>query len=307
MAGFIRSTPMSKLLPIPTNLRRHEEGVDIDLSWIDPEDLPEAFLSQSVARQAPARVERLLVPRGFIGPVLPGPSPRLIFHTGRCGSSLICQALKRDGLVFGEPEVFGQLLSPPLGSWRPEELTALAHYLLSYFIAASPKGTVVKFSSWQVLFADLLIPARAPVAFLFREPTAVIESMLQRPPSWATAWLGDGRTPPSMRSRNLEPWQAAALAITGFLEAGQGLQARGHPAFAYEALRPEGLSALQRHFEMPVRAVSDQDWTLDAKDPVRKRQYAPRPSAALRQTANSSAFLEKAVSAYESLRRIESH
>ncbi len=297
---------MSNLHPIPTNLRRHEGGVDIDLSWMDPEDLPEAFLSQSVARQAPARVERLLVPRGYNAPMPPGPSPRLIFHTGRCGSSLICQALKRDGRVFGEPEVFGQLLSPPLGSWRPEELTALAHYLLSYFIAASPKGAVVKFSSWQVLFADLLIPAPASVAFLFREPNAVVNSMLQRPPSWATAWLGDGQNPPSTRLRDLEPRQAAALTITSFLEAGQGLLARGHPAFAYEALRPEGLSALQRHFGMPVRALSDQDWRLDAKDPGRKRQYTPRPFANLRPTTNSSAsaYLNKAASAYERLRRL---
>lgn len=297
---------MSRLRPIPTNLRRHDDGVDIDLSWIDPEDLPEAFLSQSVARQAPARIERLLVPRGFIGVMHPRPSPRLIFHTGRCGSSLICQALKRDGLVFGEPEVFGQLLSPPLGNWRPEELTALAHYLLNYFIAASPNAPVVKFSSWQVLFADLLIPSDARVAFLFREPTAVIDSMLQRPPSWATSWLGDGRTRPSMRWRNLEPWQAAALTITGFLEAGLSLQARGHPIFAYETLRPEGLSALQRHFGMPVRALSDQDWTLDAKDPVRKRQYAHRPSAALSPATASGEYLEKAVSAYVGLRPIES-
>lgn len=113
----------------------------------------------------------------------------MIFHSARCGSTLLCQMLKQhpDVLVLGEPAIIGQL-------FRANNLTAKEKYETLCGVIASylewsrnqHRCVVFKFSSWQLRHWQLLrdILPTTPAIVLHREPLPVLDSLSRRPPGW---------------------------------------------------------------------------------------------------------------------------
>lgn len=122
----------------------------------------------------------------------------LIFHVGRCGSNLLCNLLIRVPrvVVLREPEFFNALFLT-LGSEKDPErrarLEAVATKLLRGLAhgvrqddLGQPRPCVVKFSSWNALFAEELMRRlpRTPSVVVVRAPWETVASYLQEPPYW---------------------------------------------------------------------------------------------------------------------------
>ena len=122
----------------------------------------------------------------------------LIFHVGRCGSNLLCNLLAEvPGVVtLREPEFVNTLLLG-LGAEadvdrrdRLEALTARLLRSLAHGVRRDAQGRprcgLVKFSSWNALFAEILaerLPSTSCIVVV-REPCETVASYLQEPPYW---------------------------------------------------------------------------------------------------------------------------
>jgi len=115
----------------------------------------------------------------------------LIFHTSRCGSTLLCQMLKQHPslLVLGEPALLSQLVTNPTLS-RSQKILALQQAVGFYVRWAQQGGhqLVIKLSSWNLLHWELYSEAfSCPALCVYRRPLPVLESLLRKPPSWLGA------------------------------------------------------------------------------------------------------------------------
>jgi hypothetical protein len=110
----------------------------------------------------------------------------LFFHAGRCGSTLVANALGLHAgtVVLKEPVCLSQaLLSDPGGRHR-EWLQALMR-CLCVRRSAEHRATIVKLTSWNALRIERLraLFPDVPCAFLYRDPVETIVSLLERPPA----------------------------------------------------------------------------------------------------------------------------
>lgn len=114
---------------------------------------------------------------------------RTIFHCSRCGSTLLCQMLKQldNCLILGEPTIIGQILKEKSFS-KKQKLTLLSNILNIYTQWGWTKNqsVIIKFTSWHMNYFELL---REPLnnsshLFLYREPNAVVSSLVKHPPTW---------------------------------------------------------------------------------------------------------------------------
>ncbi len=117
----------------------------------------------------------------------------LIFHAGRCGSTLLAVALARLqwSRVVSEPGALNDVLSET-GFWRflpwPRREAALRHlmHLLPAGFGEDPGPLIVKMSSWTTREAvrfQTMWPG-VPKLYLYREPLAALASFAARPPIW---------------------------------------------------------------------------------------------------------------------------
>ncbi len=117
----------------------------------------------------------------------------LIFHVGRCGSTLLAVALARlqQSRVVSEPGALNDVLSEA-GFWRfqpwPRREAALRHlmHLLPAGFGDDPGPLIVKMSSWTTREAARLqtMWPGVPKLYLYREPLAALASFAARPPIW---------------------------------------------------------------------------------------------------------------------------
>jgi hypothetical protein len=145
----------------------------------------------------------------------------LIFHVGRCGSTLLCNLLASVGrwVALREPEflnkLLGRLAAEPdrdakhrLGVLIAQSLRSLAHGV-RLDRDAGERRCVVKFSSWNAMLAREVVARleATPLIAVTRDPCATVASFLRDPPHWnpelpspedrlgsvrffAEAWLG---------------------------------------------------------------------------------------------------------------------
>ncbi len=145
-------------------------------------------------------------------PDLPREVPAgMIFHVGRCGSNLLCNLLARvpGVVILREPELANALchaLGIEKDPGRQAPLEALATKLLRSLAhgvrqddRGQPRRCVVKFSSWNALFAEDLLRRLppTPTVVVVRAPWETVASYLQEPPYW----YGDGRKSPAETAR----------------------------------------------------------------------------------------------------------
>jgi hypothetical protein len=161
---------------------------------IELTDMGEAALTEPFYNMTLARMHEKETPRRFAGSRgalislaaaerLPPPAA-FVFHTGRCGSTLLANMLAGhpDLRVIKEPEILNKLLVR-----RPGDHDALDALLRVFSRGLGPdQGTVVKVSSWNTVAIErfLMVFPTAPAVFLWREAAPVVASCLAAPPAW---------------------------------------------------------------------------------------------------------------------------
>lgn len=127
---------------------------------------------------------------------LPWPQrPRMVCHTGRCGSTLLANmlALSSATIVLKEPDFLNVALLSDMqaqesGKTVTWDLTVGLLKYCAYAASSSSRLLVVKASSWTAV--DLLTSIR-PITegawlSLWRDPVAVVASQVSGPPRWST-------------------------------------------------------------------------------------------------------------------------
>lgn len=198
---------------LPTRAALQPDGLYLVLKDIGVEELRDPFMQQTVRRSKAAETVTL-VEAGRLGAVdAPAAPAGLIFHVGRCGSTVLSQALKQAGLaVYSEPLPINELLSPPAGARA--DVTLALRSLGAAFAAHAQRPYVVKLSSWCTLFADVITDAfpHSPWIFTVRDPVEVGEALLRDPPPWFS-----GDSPPARHLASIiDPASASATAPESF-------------------------------------------------------------------------------------------
>lgn len=123
-------------------------------------------------------------------PNVPDNPSGMIFHVGRCGSTMVSNLIHQlpSCYVLKEP----QPLSGALAFWAMQEKNApdtgelifkkLMGIYISHFVKRNPKALVfIKFPSWACSYMHLALAAypNIPILFIFRKPEHVVVSMLK--------------------------------------------------------------------------------------------------------------------------------
>jgi hypothetical protein len=113
-----------------------------------------------------------------------------IFHVSRCGSTLLCQNLKasKQFVVLGEPGFLGaiykedSIISEKLRSVVAKETLNL----WNLWACQQKKQLIIKFTSGTIYYLQKIKQdfPQLKVLFLYREPSAVIESLTRKPTSY---------------------------------------------------------------------------------------------------------------------------
>jgi hypothetical protein len=128
--------------------------------------------------------------RAMVGGQEPNPQA-LVFHTGRCGSTLVVRMLAHDRslVMVSEAGVVGSTHRPMLRGGDSAAQQRLADVLVAFDRYAGARGRrpLYKLSSWQAIDGVALaaMAPDAPVVFLHRAPEEVVASTLDGPPGWA--------------------------------------------------------------------------------------------------------------------------
>ncbi len=181
-------TPVSLLIepPAPT------------IDWCNLSDLTfsEPFFGQTLIRVGNEPVSRELVTTDLgalrqIDAVAPGRDPDgFIFHISRCGSTLVSQlAAALDGVaVLAEPDPINTLLGLDPASVDVQlQVDCLRLLIQAYGRGrANARSFIVKFSSWNLLYLDVLRRAfpDVPCVFIARDPAEVAASILGGRTGW---------------------------------------------------------------------------------------------------------------------------
>jgi len=185
---------LARWTPVALNLSGPEPSID----WCDMsgERFSDPFFDQTVARLTKGAEGRSIV-RSPLGALIeldgePSLDPcGLIFHMGRCGSTLVTRLL---GLVPGvlavrEPRPINNLLDvdPALvdQSMQVQVLRALIR-ALGRVRFGDERRFVLKLSSWNIRKASLFRLAfpGVPMVWVQRRPVEVLASMFKEPPGW---------------------------------------------------------------------------------------------------------------------------
>src|SRR5262245_6699114 len=172
--------PFSPLRAVPHPTRFYEIGASFIVEW-----------------SAPGRGGRLFRSRDDLdedvrlAPSLPPAA--LIFHTGRCGSTLLARLLETDGAnrVFIEPKALLQFIETGARpEWQPShrDLDVLVR---AYGIEpeAAERRLIIKLGSlavWQVPAFRACFP-NVPFFYLLRNPVEVVASLCHAPPAFLGA------------------------------------------------------------------------------------------------------------------------
>jgi len=292
--------------PLPSRAVLRPDGLYLALREIGPAELRDAFMQETIVR-VPAAESFVHVARGDVGKAAPATAPAgLIFHVARCGSTLLSQLLKTNDnlVVYAEPLPVNEILLPP-HPWPRHELVAALRSLGDAFARHARKPYVLKFSSWNTLFCDLVAEAfpASPWVFSLRDPVEVGVSLLSQP----AGWMRDADGPAGELRRYVDPEGTAqspeefvARLYGAFCTAASRLDAGRGRLVHYETLPAAVWEVVAPHFSLSIddrqRDRMAQAALIDAKAPVGKVvEFAG--DAATKQAA-ASARLRQAVDAF---------
>ncbi len=185
---------LSRWTPVAIDVNGAQPSID----WCDMrgERFGDPFFGQTVARLTDGAGARPVVrtPLSALAEFDGEPSldpSGLVFHIGRCGSTLVARLL---GLVSGvlavrEPQPINSLLEAEAShldeAQRVETLRLLVR-ALGRVRFGDERRFILKLSSWNVCSARLFLRAfpGVPVAWIQRRPVEVMASMMKAPPGW---------------------------------------------------------------------------------------------------------------------------
>lgn len=263
---------------LPARAALHPTGLYLALRDIRTAELQDPFMQETIAR-VPARESVVQIARQDVGKGAAGSSPAgIVFHVGRCGSTLVSQLLKQHvGLVvYAEPLPVNEILLPP-HKWPRPEIVAALRSLGAAFARHARKPYVLKLTSWNTLFCDVVAEAfpDSPWVLCLRDPVEVGVSLLQQPPGWV--WDGDAHvTPfarhidPEGRARSREEYVArlfAALCTAASrLDPGRGrlVDYASLPASVWETVAPHFSQAIDRSVQAHMLAAA----AMNSKAPI---------------------------------------
>lgn len=272
--------PEKNRSPLPARAVLRPEGMYLALRDIAASELRDAFMQETVMR-VPAAESFTHIERQDLGKVAAGFAPAgIVFHVARCGSTLVSQVLKQHEqcVVYSEPLAFNELLLPT-HAWPRAELVAAVQSLGDAFARHAGQPYVLKLSSWNTLFCDIVAEAfpATPWVLALRDPVEVAVSLLARPPGWikgdagAAAVLrrvvdpaGASHTPAEFMARLYGAFCDAACRLDP--ARGRLIDYAGLPAAIWDTVAP--------HFGMDVGAAQLERMThaarADAKAPIAK-------------------------------------
>lgn len=173
-----------------------------------------------------------------------GPLHGGIFHTYRCGSTLLCRQLSTLPEVYAiaEPKFLSQLVLQPHQApllLRARIMKVLV--LLAQGLGARGQKIVVKWPGMLADCADILVQALpdVPMLFLHRDPVEVLASIAQRP-------LGNTAGAPAALGLTLPPGETSATAEAAMVIAHlchKVAQVRSIRRCDYERLNPARIAS----------------------------------------------------------------
>jgi hypothetical protein len=196
-----------------------------------------------------------------------------IFHSGRCGSSLLVKSLARSrrNLVFGEAAPHNQI-------WRalPAEVDARTEIYRSLLVLMGRRrllsygAHIVKFTSFNIMQYRRIREAfpNVPALFLFREPRSIFESFRRKPPDWAGGDPGIGRV--------LETPEAA---VEDYFRAALSISDARFRCLDYKILSVQTLPSILRFFGLEASSVElrlmSSEFAWDSKS-ISPTAFSPR-------------------------------
>jgi hypothetical protein len=275
----MKSTPCLSSREMEVELRNFPGLIPIALDvpggrveWLDLDGYHcyEAFFHQSIAAYISMRKTP---PRSFFTELdalcnlEPGdriePSG-LIFHAGRCGSTLLAKVLARSRahMVFSEARPHNQI-------WKALEARGNAETRLYRRLVLamgrrrlrSHTAHIIKFTSFNIAAFDFIRAAfpGVPALFLFRDPGEVAASYARNPPGWIGGDLGvrvDGDQPADL--------------ISTFFRIAEGIKDPDFRCLDLAHLKPALIPEILRYFrlgEPPDISLMFSEFAHDAKSP----------------------------------------
>jgi hypothetical protein len=282
---------------LPVRAALHPDGLYLALRKIHADALQDPLLQHTI-RRVSAEEKIHHVPWSDVGKPASGTHPAgLLFHVGRCGSTLLGQALRNSGafVVYAEPPPINDLLAVSR-PWTRQELKAALSSLGAAFAAHSGISYVLKFSSWNTLYCDVLAEAfpETPWIFNIRDPVEVGVALARDPPPWfrretdiarRIAHLAD----PEGRAGSEE--QFAALVYGAFCTAISKLDPRRGKLVPYEALPSAAWETAAPHFGLSATREQRERMAAGAAN------YAKAPVGKSRSFVADTAFKQSMASA----------
>ena len=291
----------SAAVELPARAALRPEGLYLDLRDVGLEQLRDPFLQQTVQR-VPSRSTVVQVRRQDLGLVPPGSAPAgIVYHVGRCGSTLVSQLLRQHEklVVYSEPLAVNDVLVPPQ-QWSRAELVGALRTLGACFAGHAGKPWVVKLSSWNTLYCDLVAEAfpASPWVLCVRDPLEVCVSLLERRPGW----LRDAGEPSHRFAPVVDPGRSARTAeeylprlIAAYCRAVGRLDPLRGALVDYETLPEAVWSRVAPAFGLAIDDAARERMSIasraDAKAPVGSPKVF-EPDRARKQSAASLALRE---------------
>jgi hypothetical protein len=233
-------------------------GLYLALRQIGSDELQDAFMQETIAR-VPAQERIVHIARDSAGWAPRDSAPAgIVFHVARCGSTLISQSLKQlDGLVvYAEPQPVNELLAPP-HKWPRSDRVAALRTLSAAFARHAGRPYVLKLSSWNTLYCDVVAEAfpDTPWVLSLRDPVEVGVSLLASPPGWfqGTAEASRGllaQVDPERAAKS--PEEFVARAYGAFCTAAAGLDVERGRLVPYESLPAAVWNIVAPHFSLSI-------------------------------------------------------
>lgn len=247
---------------LPARSALGPSGLHVALVDVAPDELRDPFLQETVQRLAPAP-ELAHVSMAELGRLPASSAPAgMIFHVARCGSTLASQLLKQQEelVVYSEPLAVNEILAPPHTHSRADQVAAL-RTLGSMFSAHARRPYVLKLTSWNTLYCDILADAfpQTPWALCIRDPLEVCVSLLERPPGWLrqdNLTRFSALVEPALMARSVE--YRLARVFAAFCESADSLDRSRGLLMPYEMLPSAAWSGLAPHFGQVVADQSMQ-------------------------------------------------
>ena len=189
-----------------------------------------------------------------------------IFHVGRSGSTLLMKALARSraNLVLGEAAPLAQIWAILTDSWQrevgSEPRDSLFFRQLIFVMGrrrlATHRAYFIKLTSFNLLFYDFIkrVFPDVPALFLYREPQAILVSMLNNPPGWLHSSDAKLRAMitgiPVGEDQTAEPLMSAERALARIFSAALRAGTRGLKYLNYHQLTGDNLPAILRAFNV---------------------------------------------------------